>query len=289
MKILSVGKNARGGMFDDAMIDRTLRTSKFGDDYINDTTFISIKIQLENDDDYRAFLFRRLWECIFLKARQYSLIVDGEEGIALLKISLSEAIRMIHTMTPPALSNKLSEFTMSIDHICTVLNDFLFDPQATTYYTDIFVKTTNFRQFPFASNYDAKRTEQLVALTGNKEVCDVIASDNHIRHLININPNDVANMEMIFAITFAITSKDIRTLCNVLTTKYNVTAVTCDAWGVMVRCTTNDFQPFSREYRGAISGMESLTNEDVKALHVEGKENDYILNVIRNTYRNIIG
>ena len=119
MKILSVGKNARGGMFDDAMIDRTLHTSKFGDDYINDTTFISVKVQLENDDDYRAFLFRRLWECIFLKARQYSFIVDGEEGIALLKISLSEAIRMIHTMTPPALSNKLSEFTMSIDHICT--------------------------------------------------------------------------------------------------------------------------------------------------------------------------
>lgn len=292
MKIIEVSNQARSGLFSDEMIARSLSHAQFGDDYVNDQTFISIKIELENEADYRAFLFRRLWECVYLKAAQYSYILDIETNTAIIKISLSEAIRLIQSLTPPALKSKLQEFTKSVDHITTVLNDFLFDPKAQEYYRSVFIKMTSLCEFPYTSNYDKKRTEHLMSVNSSSEVCDVIASEVSIQNLVNIDENDQANLCMSTMVTFAITTKDIKSLCEVLHIGYNVTSVECNAYGTTVRCVTTNFHTFSSEYRSMInSGGEAsyIDNDVIKLIQSQNQNNDYILNTIRNTYKSILG
>lgn len=292
MKIIEVCSGVRSGIFNDEMIERTLSHSKFGDDYINDQSFISVKLRLESDDDYKAFLFRRLWECVYLKATQYSYILDSDEGITIVKISLSEAIRIIDSLTPPALKSKLQEFTSSVDHITTVLNDFLFDPKAGEYYRDAFIKSINMYQFPYSSNYDSNRIDHLALINSNLTVCDVIASFLSIDSLINVDPSDVSNKMMSTTVTFAIQVQNIRDLCNVLHVGYNVTSVVCNPQTTTIRCVVDSFRTFSNEYREVVNsggdGVAYPDCNDMINIQSQSQNNDWILNVIRNTYKDIL-
>ena len=259
MKIIEVLGGVKSSMFNDDIISRTLSHSKFGDDFINNHSFISVKIKLEDDKDYCAFLFRRLWECVYLKATQYSYILDSDEGVcAIIKMSLSESIRIIDSLTPPVLKSKLQEFTQSVDHITTVLNDFLFDPKAGEYYRDAFIKSIDMYEFPYTSNYDDRRIERLMSITGNVEACDVIASSVSINNMIN-EDTDWANIAA--TITFVINTQNVRSLCAAMNSNYHITSVVSNAYGVKVRCVNNSF----------------------------GSNDDYILNIIKNTYKDIMG
>ena len=238
MKILEIMNDVRSDLFTQEMINRTLNKALYGDDYINSKSFILIKVKLENIDDYKSFLYRRLWETVYMKSsHQYSFILDAEEDTAILKISLSEAISLIQQLTPPVLKKKLGEFTCSIDHICTVLKDFLFDENAGEYYRSVFIKSINFNEFPYVSNYDFTRTKNLMQMTGKSEVCDVIASTVSIRNIINLDSN-IGNC----SITFVATVKDPKQLCCELNNHHHITSINVNGYGISVRIVASVFQ-----------------------------------------------
>lgn len=257
MKILKIINDVRSDLFTQEMINRTLNKALYGDDYINSKSFISIKVKLENIDDYKSFLYRRLWETVYMKSSHYSFIIDAEEDIGILKISLSEAIGLIQQLTPPVLKKKLGEFTCSIDHICTVLKDFLFDENAGEYYRSVFIKSINFNEFPYVSNYDFTRTENLMRMTGKSEVCDVIASTVSIRDIITPDSN-IGNC----SITFVATVKDPKQLCCELNNDHHITLIDVNGYGISVRIVSSIFQISS---------------------------NKFFIEKIRNTYNHLLG
>ena len=255
MKILEIMNDVRSDLFTQEMINRTLNKALYGDDYINSKSFISIKVKLENIDDYKSFLYRRLWETEYMKSSHYSFILDAEEDTGILKISLSEAIGLIQQLTPPVLKKKLGEFTCSIDRICTVLKDFLFDENAGEYYRSVFIKSINFNEFPYVSNYDFTRTENLMRMTGKSEVCDVIASTVSIRDIID---SIIGNC----SITFVATVKDPKQLCCELNNDHHITSINVNGYGISVRIVSSIFQ---------------ISNEK------------FFIEKIRNTYNHLLG
>lgn len=243
MQIIEVLRDIYSSTFPKEIVERTLNKSLYGDDFINSKTFISIKVRLETDDDYKALLYRRLWECVYLKSGDYSWIADHEEydNIAIIRLSIAEVIGVIEQMTPPVLKNKLGEFTSSIDHIYTVLNDFLFDEKAGEYYRSVFTKAINLNEFPYVSNYDFSRTKNLMNLTGHNEICDVIASTMSLRDICELD--GAIDSKRMCSITFVITTKDIRQLCHELVNSHHVTSVDCNAYGISVRIVAPNFKP----------------------------------------------
>lgn len=253
MKIISIDDNIRSSVFNENIINRSLKNGLFGDDYINDNSFIFFKVQFENRKDYESFLYRRLWECIYLKSSEYSYILDNDKGIAILKISLSEALNLFRSsLLPPILKKKLGEYTESIDHIITVLNDIFFDELTWERNTGQFKKLISFNPFEHVSNYNMNRTNKIISICNLSSICDVIASNVNISQIINGCDDDIS-------MVCVITTKDIRSLCYALDNSINVTSLIVNpTTGYSVKCVIDKFN-----------------------------HNPYIINLIKNTYEKL--
>lgn len=290
MKIIEVLSGVRSP-FPKEMINRVLCNSQFGDDYMNDHSYISIKIKMENRNDFTAFLYRRLWECVYLKMdqSQYSFMIDD---ICTMKLSLSEVIRVINELTPPVLKNKIQEFTMSVDNMTAVLNDFLFDPNGGQFYRSMFFKICHFEPFPHTSNYDFKRTEKLSDMSCQKEICDVISSTVMLDQLINTSIDTMYDEKPWHPIRlmFVLTSNNVKKICQEIGFDYHVSSIIESKYGISIRCVADDFKTFTVDYRHHIIGKANITSDELDSLEYMNEDhgNDYILNIIRNTYKDFI-
>ena len=255
MNIISIENKIRSTCFNETMINQTLKNGMFGDDYVNDNAFLFFKVQLENRKDYISFLYRRLYECIYMKSSQYSYILDNDNGVAILKISLSESIRLLQSsLIPPLMKQtKMNEYVQSIDHITCVLNDVFFDKLTRDRNMGKFQELIMFCPFPYESNYNMNRTNKLIEICGIYDVCDVITSNTNVSSIINWSAGDVISFVCV------VTTRDIQTLCSNLDNSINVTSLKVNPdKSVSVKCVVNEFNG-----------------------------NPYLLSMIKNTYEKL--
>ena len=132
-------------------INSLLNKSIFND-YLFEQTFFDISILIDRPVD---FLYRRIWECVYIK-RGCSTRTTMNDCIINLRLSLSEAIQYIYTVTPPRLQCLIKDSIKSIDDITQLLHQFLIDDnegQSITYLS-MFKKLTHLESFDTSWNND---------------------------------------------------------------------------------------------------------------------------------------
>ena len=115
-------------------------------------SFFDISILIDRPVD---FLYRRIWECVYIK-RGCSTRTTVNDCIINLRLSLSEAIQYIYTVTPPRLQCLIKDSIKSIDDITQLLHQFLIDDnegQSITYLS-MFKKLTHLESFDTSWNHD---------------------------------------------------------------------------------------------------------------------------------------
>lgn len=105
-------------------IDRLLE-NKMTNEPLFDDTYFTVCINITDiREDYVNYLYRLLWEKLYIHQKSKSTVVDG---VLTLKLSVSDAIGFIHFATPPLLKNLIPDSIKSLDSIYDVLKQFLLE------------------------------------------------------------------------------------------------------------------------------------------------------------------
>lgn len=105
-------------------IDRLLGNKMTNEPLFDDTYFTVCINMTDGREDYVNYLYRLLWEKLYIHQKSKSIVVDGE---LILKLSVSDAIGFIHFATPPLLKNLIPDSIKSLDSIYEVLKQFLLE------------------------------------------------------------------------------------------------------------------------------------------------------------------
>lgn len=173
--------------YDDINVDVINMTLEKGiiNDYLFDNYFFHIRVELDKPID---FIYRRLWEAIYLRTKKYS-IYDKNSKLFTIKMSLSEAMQFINAATPPILQYLIKDSTNSLSSIIDVLDQFLIDDNSghlQTYHS-IFKRLMHLEPFDTKWEYDTTHAEILrkhnpvglvgALLTSNHSICDIMSHD----------------------------------------------------------------------------------------------------------------
>ena len=163
------------------LVDRLLK-SNVKNDYILESAFYIINFKLQFDqtdesdtiipatDDAISFIYRLLWEQMYLRRKEDSTISEIEfqpsdddttkDIIYIsLKVSVSEAIDYIRQITPPIFRDRMIENLKSSESILSMLSFYLSDTKAHdyAYKLDMFKKCLGMYQFPTEWSYNEQR------------------------------------------------------------------------------------------------------------------------------------
>ena len=95
-------------------IDRLLE-NKMTNEPLFDDTYFTVHISMTDiREDYVNYLYRLLWEKLYIHQKSKSTVVDG---VLTLKLSVSDAIGFIHFATPPLLKNLIPDSIKSPDAV----------------------------------------------------------------------------------------------------------------------------------------------------------------------------
>lgn len=123
-------------------------------DILTEDIFIIIEIEGVEPVDY---LYRRMFEQVFLRRSSYQKTLPPENGKLQLQISLSEAITFLNIIVPPVFRNRVKELYTSINGIVESLKTFLLeDPSDLGFNVSTFIKHVGLNQFETKSDYDTK-------------------------------------------------------------------------------------------------------------------------------------
>lgn len=105
-------------------IDRLLENKMTNEPLFDDTYFTVCINMTDIREDYVNYLYRLLWEKLYIHQKSKSIVVDD---VLTLKLSVSDAIGFIHFATPPLLKNLIPDSIKSLDSIYDVLKQFLLE------------------------------------------------------------------------------------------------------------------------------------------------------------------
>lgn len=128
MKILEIKPHASYGVCDD------LLSEGFYSDALFDKCFIEINIDMS--DNVKGIFYRKLWEDNYIKIDHSITRLNGK--IAMIGITLSEAISFIYKATPPRLQYNIKDSHKDIASVIETLKTFLMGEQSYITFTSMF-------------------------------------------------------------------------------------------------------------------------------------------------------
>lgn len=144
-------------------------------DILLDDCLIDITVEPDRLSD---FLYRRLWETVYLRRKPKKLSTLNDPKSVQLTISFVEAINFIKSVTPPVYQSRVHELYRDIDNLKNSLELFLRDDVESilTQNHSIFKKGMGFQEFETEpSKYDMSRINYLRNKTNNDVVVDIFA------------------------------------------------------------------------------------------------------------------
>lgn len=179
-----------------------------------DRCFVDITV---TPDNFTDFLYRRLWETIYLRRDMSCWSSINCPDSVNLKISFVEAINFIKSVTPPIYQSRVHELYYDPDNIKKSLELFLKDDAESVIKQNIsvFKKGIGFQKFETSSKYDMDRINYLRKKTDSSIIIDVeICSD--FRSVLN---GDTSNSYI--DLQGVISYYNRLDLCNILTQLQN--------------------------------------------------------------------
>lgn len=171
MKFISV-KKLSGYQPTDEMINSFLQ-AKCGlrNDYVMNSTFIDVKLQLTKLSECIGFVYRLYYEGTLLErpVESRSYIVDINKNIVNIKLSLVEAMKYITDVTPPMFKESTHASIKSIDDIMSMVNYYLSNTEVGeySYYVSLFFKDISMTNFETLWTYDDNRFKELGTTTND--------------------------------------------------------------------------------------------------------------------------
>lgn len=181
-------------------------------DPLLESTYFEIDIKLDKKDKLIDFIYRLLWERVYLKRNDMSTY-DPKENNVKLYISLSEAIGFIYTATPPRIEDQIPDNIKSIDSIIKLLEEFLINDNGDLInYKSLFKNHIRFQQFETHWTYDKTRAQMLRKFNDSGIISDIELSSVSINDLYK----ECEDNKYITITFHCYTKKDIEDLYNEL-------------------------------------------------------------------------
>lgn len=210
--------------------------------------FFEIIIKLEDSDKFIDFMYRLLWEKVYIKSDKKSFYNSDNDTINMY-VSLSEVIGFIHKATPPRLQNLIPESIKTIDSIIEVMEQFLIDDnsgQLITYHS-YFKEHFHFQPFETRWTYDKNRMKLLRGYDPLGVIPDIEVSNKSIYDIINYNNNRPEVSDIRVVITFhCYTKEDIKRVYSYIYKEDNslyISNIMRDDTGTYITSYSNHLQP----------------------------------------------
>ena len=164
------------------VVDKMLEAN-IQNDIILDSTFIIVEMELNKKEDCIGFIYRRLWESVYLRRTDSNVLskltFDDKKMIAKLHVSLSEAINYINQITPPIYKGKLIGKLRSVDDIRSMVDFYLNDTTNSTYKHIItsFRNLLNMQKFDTVWKYNNTRFGAIESMMKSKDKSFIGAID----------------------------------------------------------------------------------------------------------------
>lgn len=210
--------------------------------------FFKIIIKLEDSDKFVDFMYRLLWEKVYLKSEKKSIYNPNNDTINMY-VSLSEVIGFIHKATPPRLQNLIPESIKTIDSIIELMEQFLIDDnsgQLITYHS-YFKEHFHFQPFETRWTYDKNRMKLLRRYNPLGVIPDIEVSNKSIYDIINYNNNRPEVSDIRAVITFhCYTKEDMKRVYDYIFSEDNylsISNIMRDDTGTYITSYSNRLQP----------------------------------------------
>lgn len=242
MKVISIKNKGTS-----AFIRLTLEKGLFLDTPF-EKHFFEIIIKLEDSDKFVDFMYRLLWEKVYIKSDMKSFYNPDNDTINMY-VSLSEVIGFIHKATPPRLQHLIPESIKSIESIIEVMEQFLIDDnsgQLITYHS-YFREHFHFQPFETRWTYDKNRMKLLRGYNPLGVIPDIEVSNKSIYDIINYNNNRPEVSDIRIVITFhCYTKEDMKRVYDYIYKEDNslyISNIMRDDTGTYITSYSNSLQP----------------------------------------------
>lgn len=167
MKVKQISINGSQSLFVQSLLNRDILN-----DIVLDKCFVDIDVIPDSPID---FLYRRLWETMFLRRDMSGWSRFNNSESIILKISFNEAINFIKAVTPPRFKPRIHELYNDIDNIKESLELFLINDadSVINYNTSVFKQGMKFQQFETSSKYNMNRINYIRSKVNDMVVVDV--------------------------------------------------------------------------------------------------------------------
>lgn len=168
------------------VIIKSVLARKAHDDYILDHGFLKFSIQ-KTPANLLNYFYRLLWESSYIKLSKMSNSIKDDTNISMY-VTLSEAISIIISCTPPLLKNSIPDGIKSIPDIVSSLKVLLMeDSHELRHYQSIFKDITRFKIFETTEAIDLSKFQLLKPTTYGTFY--VLTSDVDFNTLTNPKPD----------------------------------------------------------------------------------------------------
>lgn len=139
----------------------SLLASGIPNDIVMDTTFIKLRFELTDPTEYTSFLYRLMWEKMYLRWESTETKMDiTHYGIVDIQISLSEAMNFINEITPPIFKGSLKKHIKTIDDIRSMIESNFTDESTKEYNIDMFKKIIH--MVPYETKWVYENTNERI-------------------------------------------------------------------------------------------------------------------------------
>lgn len=153
-------------------IDRLLENQMTNEPLFDDTYFTIYINMTDVYDDYINYLYRLLWEKLYIHQKTKSIVSNG---VLTLKLSVSDAIGFINFATPPLLKNLIPESIKSLESIYELLKQFLLegngDRGEDQEYLGYFKQFTKMMKFDTAWTHDDTKINTIRKMDNINPIC----------------------------------------------------------------------------------------------------------------------
>lgn len=151
-------------LIDNKNIDtiNSMINNKLHNDHLFENTFLVIKFDLENTQDGIDFIYRLLWEGIYLRRNNNNRSCINSM-VVFIVTSIAEALDYIRQITPPIFRDKTMNTLKTVDDIKSMVDFYLADTKASDYKyrIDLFKKCLQFNEFDTIWDYNNERIDMI--------------------------------------------------------------------------------------------------------------------------------
>lgn len=158
-------------------------------DYLYESTFFTLELE---DVEPIDFLYRRMFETMFLRRRVYDISIVPSNGKMVLNLSIAEAISFVQAVVPPVFKPRVGELYNSLSSLHESLKMFLVEESdELVFRISLFKKHIGLNQFDTKYDYDFNRLSVIRKFVQdpNQPIVDFM--------VFNVDLNDVYNGDVI--------------------------------------------------------------------------------------------